>query len=31
LARLNGLIHPLVREAQARWFEELAQKGEPLA
>ncbi len=30
LAKLNGLIHPLVREAQAQWFEELAEKGEPL-
>jgi dephospho-CoA kinase len=30
LARLNGLIHPLVRGAQARWFEELERKGEPL-
>jgi len=30
LARLNGLVHPLVREEQARWFEELAKKGEPL-
>ncbi|HQQ77453.1 MAG TPA: dephospho-CoA kinase [Thermoanaerobaculia bacterium] len=30
LARLNGLIHPLVREAQAKWFEELAARGEPL-
>jgi dephospho-CoA kinase len=30
LARLNGLIHPLVREAQARWFAELEAKAEPL-
>lgn len=30
LGRLNGLIHPLVREEQAQWFEELARKGEPL-
>lgn len=30
LARLNGLIHPLVRETQGRWFEELAKKGEPI-
>ncbi|MFI5198403.1 MAG: dephospho-CoA kinase [Thermoanaerobaculia bacterium] len=30
LARLNGLIHPLVRGEQARWFEELERKGEPL-
>jgi dephospho-CoA kinase len=30
LARLNGLIHPLVREAQARWFADLEAKGEPL-
>ena len=30
LAKLNGLIHPLVREAQAQWFDELARRGEPL-
>ncbi|HEX5855691.1 MAG TPA: dephospho-CoA kinase [Thermoanaerobaculia bacterium] len=30
LARLNGLIHPLVREAQARWFAGLGAKGAPL-
>ncbi len=30
LSKLNGLIHPLVREAQAQWFAELAKKGEPL-
>jgi dephospho-CoA kinase len=30
LTRLNGLIHPLVRDAQARWFEELQTQGEPL-
>ena len=30
LARLNGLIHPLVREAQARWFKDLETNGEPL-
>lgn len=30
LASLNRLIHPLVRDAQARWFEELEKKGEPL-
>jgi dephospho-CoA kinase len=30
LSRLNGLVHPLVRDAQARWFEELEKKGEPL-
>ncbi len=30
LARLNGLIHPLVREAQARWFADLEAKGELL-
>jgi dephospho-CoA kinase len=30
LARLNGLIHPLVREQQARWFDELAESGAPL-
>ncbi len=30
LARLNGLIHPLVRDEQALWFHELARKGEPL-
>jgi dephospho-CoA kinase len=30
LARLNGLIHPLVREEQTQWFEDLARKGEPL-
>jgi dephospho-CoA kinase len=30
LARLNGLIHPLVREAQARWFKDLEANGEPL-
>lgn len=27
LARLNGLIHPLVRDEQAAWFRELEQKG----
>lgn len=30
LARLNGLIHPLVHEAQARWFQDLEAKGKPL-
>jgi dephospho-CoA kinase len=30
LARLNGLIHPLVRDAQARWFSDLEAKGEAL-
>lgn len=30
LARLNGLIHPLVRAAQARWFSDLEAKGERL-
>ena len=30
LARLNGLIHPLVRDEQARWFAALEAKGEPL-
>ena len=30
LAKLNGLIHPLVRQEQAEWFEELAKRGEPL-
>jgi dephospho-CoA kinase len=30
LARLNGLIHPLVRDTQARWFQELEAKGEPI-
>jgi dephospho-CoA kinase len=30
LAKLNGLIHPLVRAAQAQWFDELARRGEPL-
>jgi len=30
LARLNGVIHPLVREAQARWFADLEAKSEPL-
>jgi dephospho-CoA kinase len=30
LASLNRLIHPLVRDAQARWFEELERKGELL-
>jgi dephospho-CoA kinase len=30
LARLNGLIHPLVREMQAKWFEELEKRNEPL-
>ncbi len=30
LAKLNGLVHPLVREGQARWFEELEREGEPL-
>ncbi len=30
LAKLNGLIHPLVRDTQARWFQELEKKGEPL-
>ncbi len=30
LSRLNGLIHPLVREAQAAWFRELEARGEPL-
>lgn len=30
LARLNALIHPLVRDAQARWFQDLEAKGEAL-
>ncbi len=30
LSRLNDLIHPLVRDEQARWFADLAEKGEPL-
>jgi dephospho-CoA kinase len=30
LSKLNSLIHPLVREAQAQWFAELAERGEPL-
>jgi dephospho-CoA kinase len=30
LGKLNGLIHPLVRDVQARWFEELEGKGKPL-
>jgi dephospho-CoA kinase len=30
LARLNGVIHPLVREAQARWFKDLEANGVPL-
>jgi len=30
LARLNALIHPLVREEQARWFQGLEAKGETL-
>jgi dephospho-CoA kinase len=30
LARLNALVHPLVFEAQSRWFEELEKKGTPL-
>jgi dephospho-CoA kinase len=30
LAALNGLIHPLVREAQAHWFAELERRGEKL-
>lgn len=30
LARLNGLIHPLVRDEQAKWFEELQDRGESL-
>jgi dephospho-CoA kinase len=30
LARLNGLIHPLVRDEQARWFAALEAKGETL-
>jgi dephospho-CoA kinase len=30
LAKLNGLIHPLVRAAQAQWFDDLARRGEPL-
>jgi dephospho-CoA kinase len=30
LARLNSLIHPLVREAQALWFADLEAKGEAL-
>lgn len=30
LARLNALIHPLVRNEQAAWFTELEKKGEPL-
>ena len=30
LARLNGLIHPLVRDEQARWFAALEAKGEAL-
>jgi dephospho-CoA kinase len=30
LSKLNGLIHPVVRDEQARWFAELAEKGEAL-
>jgi dephospho-CoA kinase len=30
LARLNALIHPLVRAAQAKWFGDLEAKGETL-
>ena len=30
LSKLNGLIHPLVRDAQARWFAELESRREPL-
>lgn len=30
VARLNARVHPLVVAAQARWFEELARRGEPL-
>jgi len=30
LARLNALIHPLVRDAQAKWFSGLEAKGEAL-
>ncbi|MDL2718620.1 MAG: dephospho-CoA kinase [Acidobacteriota bacterium] len=30
LARLNALIHPLVRDEQARWFSDLEAKGEAL-
>jgi len=30
LARLNALIHPLVRAAQAKWFGDLEAKGEAL-
>ena len=30
LSTLNGLIHPLVREGQAKWFEELERRGEAL-
>jgi dephospho-CoA kinase len=30
LARLNALIHPLVRDTQARWFQDLEAKGEAL-
>ncbi|MDL1952023.1 dephospho-CoA kinase, partial [Acidobacteria bacterium ACD] len=29
VARLNARVHPLVVAAQARWFEELARRGEP--
>lgn len=30
VARLNARVHPLVIAAQARWFDELARRGEPL-
>lgn len=30
VARLNARVHPLVIAAQARWFEELERRGEPL-
>lgn len=30
LSTLNGLIHPLVQDEQARWFASLAEKGEAL-
>jgi dephospho-CoA kinase len=30
LTRLNALIHPLVRDEQARWFRDLEAKGEAL-
>ena len=30
LSRLNALVHPLVRDAQTKWFKELEAKGEAL-